>query len=141
MLYWLSLISLFVIDRLTKVYIVNRPSSSAIGDGFLNFYLNKNLAFSLPVPNWLIIFLTLVILAVLLVWLKRLIRNKDIKQWPVGLITIGAVSNLLDRVSYGGVIDLIDLPNFTVFNLSDVYITMGVVWLLFTEFKKRKFAA
>jgi len=42
---------------------------------------------------------------------------------------IGAISNLLDRLSYGGVVDFISIPFFTVFNFSDIYIFIGVAWI------------
>lgn len=114
------------------------PSSGAIEGGFFNFYLNPNLAFSLPLPNWLILTLTFIILVILLVWLKKLIVKKSILIWPVSLIILGAVSNLMDRLNYGGVVDFIDLPYFSVFNLSDVYISIGVIWLLIWEFNKKR---
>ena len=53
---------------------------------------------------------------------------------------IGAISNLMDRIQYGGVIDFISVPYFTVLNLSDIYISIGVVWVLWYEwmFSKNK---
>lgn len=58
-----------------------------------------------------------------------------------GFITIGAVSNVLDRLTLGGVLDYIDLSYFPIFNLSDVYITIGVMLLLYKELlQKKKFA-
>ena len=53
--------------------------------------------------------------------------------WPWGLIIIGAVSNLLDRILYQGVVDFINIEWFTVFNIADIYISLGVIWILIFE--------
>ncbi len=135
--YWSSLLILFIVDRLTKIYFIKTSSSGAMEGDFFNLYLNSNIAFSLPLPSWLLYPLLFLILIVLLIWLKRLLISRSILHWPVGLITLGAVSNLLDRISYGGVVDFIDLPIWTVFNLSDVYIGIGVIWLIIWEFKRK----
>jgi lipoprotein signal peptidase len=58
--------------------------------------------------------------------------------WPWALIIIGAISNLLDRIYQGGVIDFINFFGLTVINFSDIYISLGVAWLLFDELKKNK---
>jgi lipoprotein signal peptidase len=54
------------------------------------------------------------------------------------LIIIGAISNLLDRIYQGGVIDFINFFGLTIINFSDIYISLGVAWLLFDELKKNK---
>lgn len=41
----------------------------------------------------------------------------------------GALSNIIDRVIFGAVIDFIDLKVWPVFNLSDTWITLGVIIL------------
>lgn len=136
--YWLSLLGLFIVDRLTKIYFIKISSSGAMEGDFFNFYLNENISFSLPLPGWLLYPSLIIIIIILLSWLKKLIKENNILRWPVALIVLGAVSNLLDRISYGGVVDFIDMPYFTVFNLSDIYISIGVIWLLIWEFKRKK---
>jgi signal peptidase II len=56
-----------------------------------------------------------------------------------GLILGGALSNLLDRVIYGYVIDYIDIRIWPVFNLSDTAITTGVFLIFLSSFRFRKF--
>lgn len=48
----------------------------------------------------------------------------------VTLILSGGSSNLIDRVFYGCVIDFIDLKFWPVFNLADIYITIGAIVLM-----------
>jgi len=127
MKYWFSIISLFIIDRLSKVYMLQKPP---LIDkvGFIDLHFNPNVAFSWPVVDFILYPLIIIILVLLVhYWLKDW-KDKKISVWPLGLIIIGAVSNLLDRLSYGGVVDFISVPFFTVFNFSDIYIFIGVVW-------------
>lgn len=47
-----------------------------------------------------------------------------------GLLTGGAIGNLIDRIRHGHVTDFIELPHWPPFNLADCGITCGVVLLL-----------
>lgn len=49
----------------------------------------------------------------------------------VGLVIGGALGNLADRVRAGAAIDFIDPPLWPAFNLADVAIVGGVIWLAF----------
>lgn len=139
--YWsLILLSLllFIIDRVTKYLIIKIPSegiffSKNIG---LKLYQNPGLAFSLPLPNILNIFLTALIVVGLIYFLiKFLKRNLTYFFLPISLILIGSISNLMDRVQGGGVIDFISIYLWPAFNLADCYIVIGIV-LLFFSFKR-----
>jgi signal peptidase II len=52
------------------------------------------------------------------------------------LILSGAVSNIIDRLYFGCVIDFIDLKIWPVFNLADSFIVLGVILILLKQFKK-----
>lgn len=57
-------------------------------------------------------------------------RFHVINQWAGFFLLSGAVSNLLDRIIYGGVIDYFNLIYLPRFNLADVAIILGVViWI------------
>ena len=60
----------------------------------------------------------------------------------LGLISSGALGNAIDRVYFGGVIDFIDffIYNFhwPAFNFADIFITIGVVLLLFDNIFNKK---
>jgi signal peptidase II len=127
------LVFLFALDRLTKFFFITNPNYFHDLWLFkLNLVINPHIAFGLAVPQVLILFLVSAILTVLIYLLIRNYKNNNFKLFFIlGLIITGALSNLLDRVEYGGVIDFIDMPYFTVFNLADVYIFFGVgLWLL-----------
>jgi signal peptidase II len=48
---------------------------------------------------------------------------------PTGMVIGGAVSNLIDRIANGSVIDFIKLPHWPAFNVADTSITFGVILL------------
>lgn len=136
--YFLSLIILFIIDRSAKIYQIKNPSEG----GFFDFHLNPHIAFSWPLPEW-VLYPAIIILLFIIVWLWLIAwRHKSMLIWPWGLVIIGAVSNLLDRILYQGVVDFINIEWFTVFNIADIYISLGVAWIfifeLFLNNKKRE---
>lgn len=139
--YFFTILSLFIFDRFTKVYILKNPSPNFWG-GFFESHINTGVAFSLPI-SYLILYPLLIIILTLLFYLwKKDFNRRSILIWPWALIIIGAISNFMDRIRYGGVIDFINIPYFTVLNLSDIYISIGIVWILWFSwfFKKSKIA-
>lgn len=140
----LIVLILFVADRALKFYFIHNPAKIIGGDfifNLLSFRLAKNqgIAFGILFNQIaLIIFIILVIF--ILVWfLVKAYGQKN--YWEIfGLtaIVIGAISNLLDRLRFGYVIDYIDVPFFTVFNLADCLITVGVLILFLVIFKNKR---
>ena len=93
-------------------------------------FLNKGVAFGLPLSNSLTIIITLPIISLIsyLFW-KELARKDPLKQnlllaWS--MILIGAISNLLDRVLYSQVVDYF-LIGTAIINISDMLIVGGLV--------------
>ncbi len=60
----------------------------------------------------------------------------------LGLISAGALGNAIDRVYFGGVIDFIDFfiynLHWPAFNFADIFITLGVIFLLFDNIFYKK---
>ena len=134
--YFANLKILFIVDRLSKFFIIKYKPS--YWDGFIDLHINRDIAFSIPMSGMVLYPLLVIIFIVLIyLWLQSL-RKKDFFVWPLGLLIIGAVSNVLDRIYYGGVIDFINVRFFSVFNLSDIYISIAVVWLLLLQFRKKE---
>jgi signal peptidase II len=48
-------------------------------------------------------------------------------------VLAGGVSNIIDRLIYNGVVDFVSLWQFPVFNLADVFISLGAIWLVVNE--------
>lgn len=127
----------FILDRYLKnLAVTTNKSHDLLGDILaFNFIPNYNIAFSLPLKGpWLIITIGLIIIAITIyLILFKLKRSEKISFF---LILLGAISNLIDRLQYGFVIDYFDLKWFTIFNLADVLITLGTAMLIFSLFKK-----
>ena len=96
--------------------------------GFLRLSLvfNQGAAFGLRLgPSWHFAIFAL-LLGGLLLWLLRFSASG-----PLGLVLGGAAGNLLDRLRFGHVVDFIDFRVWPVFNLADIAITLGALWLAF----------
>ena len=130
----ISLAIFFVaLDRLGKILALRfwTEQPLALASYFkLDFYLNRQLAFSLPLTAWPVILLTTILLVVLLVWTIKLIKKNRLEKagWAAA-VWLAAASNLFDRLFYGGVIDYLNLKYFTVFNLADAIICLGLAGL------------
>tara|TARA_B110000285_G_scaffold164760_1_gene184027 strand:- start:684 stop:1145 length:462 start_codon:yes stop_codon:yes gene_type:complete len=91
--------------------------------------------------RWLFIGLALVISIVLLVWLAKLKPTEKLEAISLSLILGGAIGNVIDRISYGYVIDFIDLyighNHWPVFNIADSAICIGAILLVADSFKSQ----
>ena len=70
-----------------------------------------------------------------------LLRARDQATVPLCallLITAGAVGNYLDRIFRGYVVDFVHLKHWPVFNVADVYITLGGAVLAWALLAKRR---
>ena len=88
--------------------------------------------------RWLLIAIAFIINIAILIWLTRLSSKQWLAACGLSLILGGAAGNLWDRLTYGFVVDFIDLhigslhfPAY--FNIGDVAINVGLVlWLIDT---------
>lgn len=130
---------LLAIDRYLKHLALGYLGAySLIGD-ILQFKLAKNyfIAFSLPLGGDGLLVLICAIIVALFIYTLKILEKRDYLQ--AALLTnilFGAISNLLDRLQIGYVVDYIDLKYFTVFNVADIMIVGGVVLLLIFNHEK-----
>ncbi len=75
--------------------------------------------------NWWWLVLSSLLLGILLFLACKTQKH----WWLVALIWGGGVSNLFDRLVYGGVRDWIKFGFWPAFNLADVAITLGIIFL------------
>lgn len=110
----------FITDRFIKI-------ECRANRGIL-FFKNYNLAFGLPFPKNILIILMVVIILILFFYLIKSYNSGNISLIvPLTFIITGAISNLLDRLFYGYVLDYINISFFTIFNLADIMIAGGVI--------------
>ena len=137
--------SIFLLDRLSKLYIIYldkiNNGSEIYQSKFLNIYLiwNEGIAFGLFSldDKHLYNILTLIILVVIIIILYLVVKNKGFKRYSLIFILGGAIGNLFDRIFYKAVPDFIDfhIENFHwfIFNVSDIFITVGVICMITLE--------
>ena len=142
---FIIVLTIFIVDRLSKIYIIKIAElESAVNiyiTQYLNFYLiwNKGIAFGLFSFNESLIYdaITFVIVLITIVILIMIIKSEKFKKYSLLLIFGGSIGNLFDRFYYSAVPDFIDfhVNNFHwfVFNAADIFITIGVLCLIFDE--------
>ena len=141
---------IFFLDRATKIYLINLQTSGTDIDiyinSFLNFYLvwNTGIGFGLASMETSIYYhiLTAVIMVVNLVLIFFLIKSKSIYAYLFALIIGGSLGNLFDRIYYYAVPDFIDLHignyHWFIFNVADIFITLGISGLILVELLKKE---
>ena len=126
----------FMVDRLLKYIFVAGLISSKIP--FLNYWANRNLAFSLPLLPagrlFFYFFLCLILLVIAGLFLRAWRQSEILSAGAFWFLLLGAVSNALDRFKYNAVIDFIDFRFWPVFNLADVMIILGLGLLCYDLF-------
>jgi signal peptidase II len=134
----------FTIDRLTKYLFINQPDNSfVVFPKILIFELckNKGMAFGF-IENDILYYVLFSVISLILFYLlvDNVRKNNYYLFCCLVFIIIGAVSNLLDRIKYGGVVDFINVPFWSVFNLADIYIVIAVILWTIILFKHEKFS-
>jgi len=95
---------------------------------YIEVLCNSGGAFGILLPGWLFILVdSLVVIAMAMVWAKD---RSFTFGWPWLLILSGGLGNLLERVLFGCIMDYVAVPFFPVFNIADVFLTIGVVGVL-----------
>ena len=141
----LLVFSIFLMDRLSKIYVIfldNKFLGSEIfSSKFLNIILiwNEGIAFGLLSFNEKIFYnlLTFIILIIILIIFFMVIKSYGLKKYSLLMILGGALGNVYDRIFYGAVPDFIDfhIGNFHwfIFNVADIFITLGVIFMIIIE--------
>ena len=136
---------IFILDRITKIYVINLSNNSfdieLYTSKFLNITLvwNEGIAFglfSISHEYWYN-FLTIVISFVALIILVMSIRQEGAQKFFLLIVFGGALGNLYDRIFFKAVPDFIDLHvqdfHWFIFNIADIFITFGVIMLILWE--------
>ena len=139
-------IFIFAFDRISKLHVLNLAET----DQFVNIYINQFLNFHLiwntgigfglfsSGVNFYYNFITLLIILINLVILIMIIKSNDIKAYFLMFILGGSSGNLFDRIYYSAVPDFIDFHindfHWFIFNVADVFISVGVICLIIVEF-------
>ncbi len=140
---------IFLIDRISKIAMIN--TADKIGDTSISLtsFLNLNLIWNDGIAFGLLSFsesfgynlITIIICLVILFLAMMLINADKISRISLILILGGALGNFFDRLYYSAVPDFIDFYfkgfHWFIFNVADIFITLGVFCLIYVEIIKK----
>ena len=148
MKYWIVAGIVFFLDMSTKwmaKFFLAGGSIPVIPYFFeLKLAFNEGIAFSLPVPKFLQIFLTLAFFLGFFVWAKKYFDKLcSFEKWGSVFLIAGAIGNFWERVIFGKVTDFLsislpDIFHFPIFNFADVFIFLGVCLWAWGSFRKEE---
>ena len=136
---------IFLLDRVSKIYVINLDKKLLGSEIFSSKYLNINLIWNEGIAFGLLSFdqenlynlLTLLIILIILIIFRMTLKSSGLKKIALMMILGGALGNVIDRILYKAVPDFIDfhVGNFHwfIFNVSDIFITLGVIWMVILE--------
>ena len=144
------ILTIFLLDRVSKISIINLLENSDNGHiqvtNFLSFNLiwNEGIAFGLFSFDEKLYynFLTIIIILVTAIILWMILKTRGLEKIAFLMIFGGSLGNIFDRLVYSSVPDFIDLHynnfNWFIFNVADIFISIGIILLIYLEFFKKK---
>ena len=142
---FLIVLSLFFIDRFSKMYVIYLDKeffgSEIFYSKFLNIRLiwNEGVAFGLFSfsEKYLYNLISIIIAIVIFLLLFMIIKSKGLKRFLLIFILGGAIGNFYDRLVYKAVPDFIDFHindfHWFIFNIADIFISIGVFFMILYE--------
>ena len=139
------IISIFLIDRITKILMINNANDFGEKNIPLTSFLDLNLIWNEGIAFGLFSFdqkiyynlLTTLIIIITLIIFWMITRTNRIERFAFMIIFGGSLGNIFDRLWYKAVPDFIDfhIKNFHwfIFNVADIFITIGVIILIYHE--------
>jgi len=142
---FLIVLSIFLFDRFSKIYAIHLDKkyigSEIFSSQFLNIILvwNDGIAFGLfNFKENLYNVLTVFILLIILIIIFMIINNNGLKRYSLLMILGGALGNVYDRIFNKAVPDFIDFHignlHWFIFNVADIFITLGVLIMISLEY-------
>ena len=141
---------IFSLDRISKTYVLDLFNETQFNEiylsEFLNIYFiwNEGIAFGLLNFNEHSFYkiITLIIIIISIIIFIFAMKTKNYKGYFFAIIFGGAIGNLYDRVKFSAVPDFIDLHignyHWFIFNVADIFITLGIFCLIFDELFRNK---
>jgi len=152
-IYFGIILFIFLADRFSKLYILSVLESVGTVDININSYINLILVWNTGIGFGLLSFeqseiynlMTTLIIFVNLFIVYLIIKSKDNSVYYFLIILGGSLGNIFDRIYYSAVPDFIDISykgyHWFVFNVADIFISLGIFCLIFAEllnYKKEK---
>ena len=138
-------IIIFSLDRISKLYVLNLAETDQFVNIYINQFLNFHLIWNTGVgfglfssnTNLYYNLITLLIILINIIILIMIFKSVNYKFFLLLIILGGSLGNLFDRIYYKAVPDFVDLHyndfHWYIFNVADIFITVGVICLIFAE--------
>ncbi len=146
----LIIIIIFSLDRISKFYVIFKSETNLSSSLYTSKFLNINLIWNEGIAFGLLSFdekfyyniLTIIIILITLIIMFLMIRAKRMEKISYSFIIGGSFGNITDRLYYSAVPDFIDIyiNNFHwfIFNVADIFITLGIISLISIEVLNKK---
>jgi len=137
---------IFLIDRISKIYVINLDKKFFGSEIFSSKYLNISLIWNEGIAFGLLSFdqdnlynlLTFLIILIIFFIIVMILKSSGFKKYALLLILGGALGNIFDRLMYKAVPDFIDFHvgdfHWFIFNVADIFVTLGVIFMILLEF-------
>ncbi len=141
---------IFGLDRISKIYVIHLSNNALVSKIFSSKFLNIHLVWNEGIAFGLFSFdqnsmyntLTAIILLVILIIFFMITESTGFKRISLLMILGGALGNAFDRVFTKAVPDFIDFHigefHWFIFNVSDIFITLGVIFMIIIEITESK---
>ena len=136
---------IFLLDRISKTYVIYLDKKLLGSEIFSSKYLNISLIWNEGIAFGLLSFnhgnlynlLTILIAVIILVICFMIYKSSGIKKYLLIFILGGALGNIYDRIFFNAVPDFIDFHingfHWFIFNVADIFISLGVIFMIFFE--------
>lgn len=128
-----------IIDQIIKYIVVASNCSISIIPNIFNLIYVKNTGGVYGIfqnSNFIFTMISIIVLIILFIYSKNITKDNKTKQVLWQLILAGGVSNLIDRIFRGFVVDFVQMLGFGVFNLADACIVISAIIIIFLELKE-----
>jgi len=138
-------VSIFLIDRFSKLVMINSSTTDGSSNVSINDFLSFNLVWNDGIAFGLFSFdqkiyynfLTVIIILITLIILWMILKTKGLEKIAFMMILGGSMGNIFDRLYYSSVPDFIDIHygnfHWFIFNVADIFISIGVLLLIILE--------
>ena len=138
-------VSIFLIDRFSKLVMINSSTTDGSSNVSINDFLSFNLVWNDGIAFGLFSFdqkiyynlLTAIIILITLIILWMILKTKGLEKIAFMMILGGSMGNIFDRLYYSSVPDFIDIHygnfHWFIFNVADIFISIGVLLLIILE--------
>ena len=142
--------SIFFLDRISKYIILSFSQTQNEFNYSVTTFLDFNLVWNSGIAFGLFSFdqsiyynlITSIIILVTLLIIWVALKSKGLEKISYLMIVGGSFGNIFDRLYYSSVIDFIDINynnfHWFIFNVADIFISLGVIILIILEFLKTK---